>query len=367
MENKTKKHVAVFIATTAIVLLGITVKPVFADDGDVYKLADKSVAKSYSTYHGNLTEIGKLNLLTASHPANYGYEKGGVIYRLDSVFEKFNAALSAGDINAASTMTVGASEVGSVIEFKETLKVSSVSVISATTIKVKFNKIMADVDKTGLTYTFNGVVVPASKVVYSGITATLSGLTLVSTLDGKTPSYELLVKAGTTQLSKQSILWDKSVTQNLLINNAIGIPDISVVQNVIPVLPRIIDVLYKNGSTGKEYVTWGSFSTSTIGVKTVIGKIDGSTVTASINVNVTAIEYIKDIALEYYSVLGAYLVSLQTESNVFKVSLNGTYLYYNGNNSFQISTVLTKGSTVTFSVYDAKGKLIETKKYLVQQ
>lgn len=260
--------------------------------------------------------------------------------------------------NASCTVTVTANSTQ--------LSVQSVSAVTATTVKVKFNNILAAADKTGLAYTFNGVVIPASKVVYSGINAILTVSTLVSSTDGKTPVYDVQVNQGTIQLYKQSIVWNKTTPSNLVIASVVAISDVSVAPNATPVLPSIIDVLYKDGSSGKESVTWGTVSTSTVGLKKVSGKIDASTVTATINVNVTAVEYVKNISFNYFSFLGIYTVNVQAESNVSKITINGLELYYNGNGSYQISTLLTKGSTATVNVYDATGKLLEAKKSIVQ-
>ncbi|MBU3190285.1 Ig-like domain-containing protein [Clostridium bowmanii] len=158
-----------------------------------------------------------------------------------------------------------------------------------------------------------------------------------------------------------------TVTENLVIDTVLASDDVSVLQNNQPVLPSTVDVLYKDGSIGKEPVTWASVSTSTAGLKKITGRINGLTITTSINVNVTAVEYVKDISLEYYSLLGIYSVNVQAESSVSRMSLNGVDMYYNGNDSFQLNTLLTKGSTVTFNAYDSSNKLLGFKKYTVQQ
>ncbi|MGH4139589.1 Ig-like domain-containing protein [Clostridium sp.] len=362
MKKANKILSLISITAMSVVIFTSLCIPVKAADADIYLLNDLSKPAYTRSETANFAHQKKIGL----HSENYGYELTGKIYKFDdltSVFMSHN-----NDIALARAALVIEKTAFAVIPGQTTdLKIESIAAINATTVKVKFNKLMDDYYKKGLNYTFGGVAVPASKVVYSGITATLNGLTLVSTVDGKTPSYEVLVKVGTTQLSKQSIVWDKIATQNLLINKVVAIPDIFVVQNALPVLPNIIDVLYKNGSTGKEYVTWGSCSTSTVGLKKATGTIDGSTVKASINVNVTAIEYVNIISMDYYSYIGAYSANIRTDSIVAKVSLNGVYMYYIGNNNFQLYTVLTKGSTATFNVYDVAGKLLGTKKYLVQQ
>jgi hypothetical protein len=158
-----------------------------------------------------------------------------------------------------------------------------------------------------------------------------------------------------------------TVTQNLVIDTVLASDDISVLQNNEPVLPSTVDVLYKDGSIGKESVTWGSINTSTAGLKKVTGRIVGLSTRTSINVNVIEVEYVKDVTLEYYSLLGIYTVNVKADSNVARMSLNSVDMYYDGDNSFKLSTLLTKGSTVTFNAYDAAKKLLGSKKYVVQQ
>ncbi len=168
MKIKTTKYMAVLSAAAVVALVGTVARPVFAADGDVYKLSDKSVAKLHATYNGNLTEMNKLNLMTASNPANFGYEKGGVVYGLDSVFQKFNAAAAAGAVDPASTMTVGATKVGDASEFNASLTVVSVSAINAKTIEVKFNNAIDATDG------IDGTKFSLMPTIAVGATATLS-------------------------------------------------------------------------------------------------------------------------------------------------------------------------------------------------
>ncbi|MBW9173593.1 Ig-like domain-containing protein [Clostridium estertheticum] len=247
------------------------------------------------------------------------------------------------------------------------LAVKSVVATNATTVNVKLNRLLSDADKSGLTYSFNGAIVPASNVTYSGITATLTGLTLVNSVDGKTPAYEVIVNKGDTQLFKRSIVWNKTILANSLISKVMAISDVSIILNGTPVLPSIINVVYKDGTSGREYVTWASVVTSAVGVKKVTGKINGSTITASINVNVTPVEYINNITLQFYPTLGIYKVNVKADDSAVRITLNNFDMYYMGNDSFQLSTLLTIGSTVTFNVYNTANKLIGTKKYVVPQ
>ncbi|MCB2339563.1 Ig-like domain-containing protein [Clostridium estertheticum] len=363
---RTRNKVLSILSVTAMSAIMATAisMPAKATDADIYLLNDllKPIyTKAQTANFANQKIIGL-------HSENYGYELNKKIYRFDDLTEVFNASNN----NLVTTLAALPTAKTPISEITgqpstSTLIVESVNVISATAVKVKFNKVMSSDDKTGLTYTFNGVAVPTSKVTYSGITATLTGLKLVSSTNGTTPAYEVLVKSGTTLLSKQNIVWNNVVTQNSLINMVVAIPDVSVSQNGVPVLPSIIDVIYKDGTAGKESVTWASVSTSTAGIKKVTGKIDGSTVTAYISVNVTSVEYVKDITLEYYSILSIYTVNAQADSSVARMSLNGIDMYYNGNYSFKLSTLLTKGSTVTFNAYDAANKLLGSKKYVVLQ
>lgn len=158
------------------------------------------------------------------------------------------------------------------------------------------------------------------------------------------------------------------VSQDLTIASVLPISDtITVMQNGTPLLPSTVDVLYKDGSKGKEIVTWSVTNTSTIGDKKVSGKILGLNLYASVNVKVVAADYIKNISLEYYPTLGAYLVKAESDNKVIRTSLNNSDMYYKGNNIFQLYTVLTKGSTVTFNSYDATNKLLGQMKYVVEK
>jgi hypothetical protein len=136
MKIKTSKYISILSASAILALIGTTA--VYAADGDVYKVSDKSVVSLHATYNGNLTEIAKLNLMTAANPDKFGYEKDDMVYGLDSVFEKFQASFEAGEVNPASTMTVGATSVGDASEFKASLTVKSVSAITTTGVEVTF-------------------------------------------------------------------------------------------------------------------------------------------------------------------------------------------------------------------------------------
>lgn len=206
---------------------------------------------------------------------------------------------------------------------------------------------------------------------YSFLDATTVVITSVSRLKFNAV-YSIIVNAGVKSAATGEYLSvptrkTYNVTQNLVIDAALASNDVSVVQNNQPVLPSTVDVLYKDGSIGKEPVTWGAVNTSTAGVKKVTGRINGLTITTSINVNVTVVDYVKDITLDYYSLLDIYSVNVEADSSVARMSLNGVDMYYNGNNNFQLSTLLTKGSTVTFNAYNATNKLLGFKKYVVGQ
>ena len=356
--QKTNKILSVLSITAMSVIIVTAISiPVKAADADIYLLSDLSKPAYTRLETANFARQKLIGL----HSSNYGYELTGKIYKFDdltSVFMSHKNDIALAKVALPLEKTAIAGAPGQISE----LKIESISAINATTVNVNFNKSVDDAEKSGLTYIFDGVAVTANKIIYSGNTASLTGLTLVISTDGKTPAYEVNVKSGTNELVKQSV-----VLQNLVIDKVLAISDISVVQNIQPVLPSTVDVLYKNGSLGTVPVTWGSVSTSTIGIKKVIGKINGTTLTAAINVNVTAIEYVNVISMDYYSYIGAYSANIQTDSGVAKVSINGIYMYYTGNNNFQLYTVLTKGSTAIFNAYDAAGKLLGTKKYLVKQ
>ncbi len=346
------------LATISLVIaISVTlVTPVFAADSDIYLLSDTSKPAFTKADTAHISTQRTIGL----NSGNYGYEYNGKIYKFDDVSTLFNKDGK----NFTQTMTDLPTAANSVHDVSTALSVSSISATSTSTVTVTFNNTVAATDEVALAYTFNGVAVPASNITYSGTTATLTGLTLVSSTDGKTPAYQLEVKSGTTELVNQSV-----VLKNSLIASVSAVPDVSVVQNAQPVLPRTVNVTYKDGSSAAVPVTWGSVITSTAGIKKVVGKISGTALTATINVNVTAIDYIDDsgISMVDYPTLGIYLVNVQVDSSVASLSLNGTTMYYEGNDTFQLSTVLTKGSTVTFNAYDATGKLLVSKPYTVQQ
>lgn len=77
-------------------------------------------------------------------------------------------------------------------------------------------------------------------------------------------------------------------------------------------------------------------------------------------------EFVKSINLEYFPTLGNYVVSVAAENTASKISLNGSYMYFSAEGVFKLSTILAKGSKAVFKLYDTKGKLIQTKDYIVQ-
>lgn len=347
--------------TLAIAMSATISVPVFASTGDIYKLSGLTSASSpiYKKTQVNVTTAIQKQLNVSG--SAFGYEgDNGQIYKLSDVESLYNTDGGKLDQTLAdlTTQKTAVATVGQVTG----LAVSSISATSTSSVVVNFNNTIAATDESALSFTFNGVAVPSSNVTYSGTTATLTGLTLVTSADGKTPAYDIDVMSGTTELSSQSV-----ILKNLVIASVSAVPDVSVVQNGQPVLPSTVNVTYKDGSSAAVAVTWGSVVTSTVGTKQVVGKIAGTTLTAAINVNITAIEYVNGISLDYYSYLGVDSVNVQADSSVARISLNGTDMSYNGNGSFQFYTaVLSSGSTVIFNVYDASGNQIEQKKYVVQ-
>lgn len=159
-----------------------------------------------------------------------------------------------------------------------------------------------------------------------------------------------------------------NVNEELVIDKVLDVPDITVMQGEKPKFPRAIDVVYKDGSKGKEFVnwTWNSSYSNYVGKRRVYGRIIGLNKSATINVEVKAKEYIKDISHDFFPILGNYLINVKVDDDVCKVTLNGSPMHYKGNNIFQLSTLLLRGHNITLNVYDGSGRRLATKKFLVE-
>lgn len=135
---------------------------------------------------------------------------------------------------------------------------------------------------------------------------------------------------------------------------------IDVAQGQQPDFPKQVEVIYNDGSLGYEDVTWNSVNTSTVGVKTVTGKIENSTLKPKIKVDVKDAVYIYTTDLEYYSYLGAYKIKVKVSSEIYSVTLNGKKMNYEGDNIYSLTTILSQGSKVSIKAYNINNTLIDT-------
>ncbi|MBE6067143.1 MAG: hypothetical protein E7211_05490 [Clostridium lundense] len=135
---------------------------------------------------------------------------------------------------------------------------------------------------------------------------------------------------------------------------------IDVAQGQQPDFPKQVEVIYNDGSLGYEDVTWNSVNTSTVGVKTVTGKIENSTLRPKIKVDVKDAVYIYTTDLEYYSYLGAYKIKVKVSSEIYSVTLNGKKMNYEGDNIYSLTTILSQGSKVSIKAYNINNTLIDT-------
>lgn len=126
-------------------------------------------------------------------------------------------------------------------------------------------------------------------------------------------------------------------------------------------LPRQVKVIYSDDSTGYVDVTWGSVSTSTIGTKTVTGKIKNSNLKPEIKVEVNNGKHIYDVDMEYHSYLDIYKVKVKASAQVFNVYLNSVKMDYEGDGIYTTTMALKKGEVAKISAYDYDKVLIGTK------
>lgn len=136
-------------------------------------------------------------------------------------------------------------------------------------------------------------------------------------------------------------------------------------------LPKQVKVIYSDDSTGYVDVTWGSVRTSTIGTKTVTGKIKNSDLKPVIKVKVENDDesndedinekHIYDVDMEYYSYLGIYKLKVKTSSQVFNVYIGNTKLDYEGDGVYTTTIALKKGDVAKISAYDYDKALLDKK------
>ncbi|WP_186431519.1 Ig-like domain-containing protein [Clostridium sp. BSD9I1] len=135
---------------------------------------------------------------------------------------------------------------------------------------------------------------------------------------------------------------------------------VDVAQGQQPDFPKQVEVIYNDGSLGYVDVTWNSVNTSAVGVKTVTGKIENSTLKPKIKVEVKDAVYIYTTDLEYYSYLGAYKIKVKVSSEIYSVTLNGKKMNYEGDNIYSLTTILSQGSKISIKAYNINNTLIDT-------
>lgn len=164
-----------------------------------------------------------------------------------------------------------------------------------------------------------------------------------------------------------------NVKQALQITKIADIDMVTVSKGEEVNLPKQVEVIYSDDSTGYVDVTWGSVSTSTIGTKTVTGKIKNSDLKPVIKVKVENEnnnadddesineKHIYDIDMDYYSYLGIYRVEVKTSSQVFNVYLGNTKMDYEGDNIYTTTIPLKKGEVVKIKAYGYDKNLLDSK------
>lgn len=139
---------------------------------------------------------------------------------------------------------------------------------------------------------------------------------------------------------------------------------INVKLNEVPTLPNKVMVTYKDKTTGMEPVVWGPVDTSVIGKTVAKGKIGDSGFTVSVAIEVVSINYVYNIAVNYFEFLNLHTVVIDVSPEVYDVTINGLPTHYEGNDRFSLgSSRFTKGSSVTIRLYDKYGNLLETKQH----
>lgn len=130
----------------------------------------------------------------------------------------------------------------------------------------------------------------------------------------------------------------------------------------VPTLPNEVTVTYKDKTKGQEKVTWDPVDTSTLGNKIVKGKIGNTGFTVSVEVRIVSENYIDHIKVSYFEFLNLHTIILNVSPEVYKVTVNGISMHYEGNDEFSLgSSSFGKGAYVTIVLYDKYGNTLETK------
>lgn len=129
-----------------------------------------------------------------------------------------------------------------------------------------------------------------------------------------------------------------------------------------PVLPSEVTVTYKDKTTAKEKVQWGSVDTSVIGETVAKGVIGDTGFKVNVTIQVVNANYINKINVGYFQILNFHTITIDVIPEVYIVKVNGLNAHYEGDNQFSLaSSSLTSGSSVTIMVYDKYGNILETK------
>lgn len=158
---------------------------------------------------------------------------------------------------------------------------------------------------------------------------------------------------------------DRAFTLDVMDSNIISVEKLTPINVKVgekPSLPSEVTVTYKDKTKGKEKVQWDTVDTSVMGEITAKGVIGDSGFKVTVIVQVVNTNYINHINVGYFQILNFHTITIDVNSEVYIVNVNGLNAHYEGDNQFSLaSSSLTSGATVPVKVYDKYGNLLETK------
>lgn len=153
-------------------------------------------------------------------------------------------------------------------------------------------------------------------------------------------------------------------------------------------LPETTKVLYKDGSTKYEQITWNAVNTATVGTQVVLGSVANTGLQISIEIVVheegeipyIPEEQIQSISSKYIALLGVHTLQVNTTKHVYEVVVKAKVrndygrtvdstipMHYEGENEFSLATPrLASGQTITIVAFDRYGEKIIEKSYQVE-
>lgn len=172
-----------------------------------------------------------------------------------------------------------------------------------------------------------------------------------------TDRYENTVKKGFNLIVKDSP-----------IEKIYDLDSVSVILGEEVSLLKQVDVLYKDGSKGFVDVSWEDVDTNSLGTKNVRGLLDDYGIAISVDVRVVDKDYLRGKTINHFGLLNIHSILLDVSDEVFKVTIDGMNMLYEGNNRFGRNTsILSEGSKANVIMYDRFGNVLQTKRIKIQE